>query len=72
MKKSYLTFFNQDGGEVRTFGNKKEKEGKHRGGERIRPMSSWPFWSLSFSLLIGGGVRFCFTLFIMKVCFSGQ
>jgi len=42
MKKATLTFFNQDGGEVRTFGNEKDKEGKHVGGERIRPMSTWP------------------------------
>jgi len=54
MRKSSLTFFNQDGGEVRTFGNENEKEGKHLGGERIKPMSSWPFLSLSFSLLVGG------------------
>jgi len=39
MKKSSLTFFNQDGGEIRTFGNEKDKEGKHLGCERIRLMS---------------------------------
>jgi len=53
MKKASLTFFNQDGGEVRTFGNEKDKEGKHLGGERRRPMSTWPSLSFSLSLLVG-------------------
>jgi len=54
MKKSSLTVFNQDGGEVRTFGNEKDEEGKHLGDERIRPMSTWPSLSLSFLLVVGG------------------
>ena len=54
MNKSSLTFFNQDGGEVRTFGNEKDKEGKHLGCESIRPMSTWPSLSFSFLLVVGG------------------
>ena len=54
MKKSFLRFFKQDGGEVRTFGNEKDKEGKHLGDERTRPMSTWPSLSFSLSLEVGG------------------
>jgi len=54
LKKSSLTFFNQDGGEVRTFGNEKDKEGKHLGDERIKPMSTWPSLSFPLSLVVGG------------------
>ena len=51
--KSSLTLLNQDGGEIETLGNEKDKEGKHLGGERIRLMSTW--LSLSFSFLREGG-----------------
>ena len=54
MKKSFLTFLNQDGGEIGTLGNEKDKEGKHLGGERIRPMSTWPSLSFSYLLVVGG------------------
>jgi len=54
MNKSSLTIFNQDGGEVRTFGNEKYKEGKHLGCGRITPMSIWPSLSFSFLLVVGG------------------
>jgi len=54
MNKPSLTFFNEDGGEVGTLGNEKDKEGKHLGGERIRPMSIWPSLSFSFLLVVGG------------------
>ena len=72
MKKSSLTFLNQDGGEVRTFGNEKDKEGKHLGWESIRPMSIWPSLSFSFLLVVGGWVRSCFTLFSFKIFSCGQ
>jgi len=48
------------------------KEGKHLGGERIRPMSTWPSLSFSFLLVVGGFVRSCFTLLIFKISFCGQ
>jgi len=40
---------------------KKDKEGKHLGGEGMRPMVSWPSFSLSFSLFVCVLCWSCFT-----------
>jgi len=53
-------------------GNEKDKEGKHLGGEGMRPIVSWPSFSLSFFLLDFVLWWSCFTSFNNVVPLSGQ
>jgi len=67
-----LNFLNKNVKYLELWGNEKDKEGKHLGGEGISPIVSWPSFSLSCSVLDFVLWWSCFTSFNDVVPLSGQ